>query len=105
MHKSKLVTQVRSPQETKYEFVFDEVCVQNQWGHKRLICFLGQWSRPKTVCCHYLRVGCCGIITSELAAVASFCSWLFCSKKCPRGTEDSIASLCFWYYKGNEETR
>ena len=25
------------------------------------------------------------LITSELAAVASFCSWFFCSKKCGRG--------------------
>ena len=42
LHKSKLVTQVRFPRETKYEDLFDEVCVQNQWGHKLLFCLLGQ---------------------------------------------------------------
>ena len=45
------------------------------------------------------------VINSGLAAVASFCSWLFCSKKCRRGSEDSIASLYFSCYKVNEEMR
>ena len=50
-------------------FLFDEVCVQNQWGgegegggHKLLFCLLRRKSRPRTLCSYYLRVGCSGMI-------------------------------------------
>ena len=58
LHKSRLITQVLFPRETKYEVLFDEVqTVQEQYV----------------------------VITLGLAAVGSFCSWLLCSKKCGRG--------------------
>ena len=41
LHKIKVVTQVRLPRKTKYEVLFDEVCVQNQWKLKIFILFLG----------------------------------------------------------------
>ena len=50
-------------------FLFDEVCVQNQWaggggggGKKILFFFLKCKSRPRTLCSYYLRVGCSGMI-------------------------------------------
>ena len=45
-------------------FLFDEVCVQNQWGggNKLLFCLLRCKSRPRTLCSYYLRVGCSGMI-------------------------------------------
>ena len=44
-------------------FLFDEVCVQDQWGgHKLLFCLLRCKSRPRILCSYYLRVGCSGMV-------------------------------------------
>ena len=42
------------------------------------------------------------VITSGLAAVASFCSWLFCSRKYGGGLR-TVYYLCFWCYQRNED--